>query len=189
MLIWQRIAGGFTCATTSMRGCGRTGLSRHQPRQRPGNDLSRQGRRCRFGESEQTGEGTHPSWLLGSCLTPDYWRLVAGPRPGGELSEFVRWPAQVHTPRWHAHRRGAGSGFVYPGRIRLCRCLRRGPCDSTTMNCSDCGCLASIRRCGWKVPGPAPVRALSSRALALKGGYEQPRSPRPTWRTKRPRAY
>jgi putative transposase len=52
--------------------------------------------------------------LLSYCVLPNHWHLVVWPREDGELSRFVGWLTLTHTQRWHAHRRSAGSGHLYP---------------------------------------------------------------------------
>jgi putative transposase len=56
--------------------------------------------------------------ILAWCLMPNHWHLVLRPLGDGDLSAFVRWLTMIHTQRWHAHRRSAGTGPLYQGRFK-----------------------------------------------------------------------
>jgi len=56
--------------------------------------------------------------LLGYCIMPDHWHLMAWPRGDGDLSEFMRWLTVTHTQRWHAHHHSSGTGPIYQGRFK-----------------------------------------------------------------------
>lgn len=50
--------------------------------------------------------------LLGDCVMPNQLYLMLWPREDGDLSSFMRWLTMIHTQRWPAHRRTAGTGSL-----------------------------------------------------------------------------
>ncbi|MDR3633586.1 MAG: transposase [Isosphaeraceae bacterium] len=79
----------------------------------------------------------HLTRLLAYCVMPTPFHLVLRPRTDGKLSDFMRWLTLTHAPRWHAHRRSAGTGHLHQGRFKafpverdqhfqtLCRYVKR----------------------------------------------------------------
>jgi putative transposase len=51
--------------------------------------------------------------LLAYCAMPNHFHLLLWPREDGDLSRFMRWLTVIHTQRWHADRRTAGTGRLY----------------------------------------------------------------------------
>jgi putative transposase len=56
--------------------------------------------------------------LLAYCVLPNHFHLLVWPCRDGGLSRFMRWLTMTQTQRWHAHRRSAGSGHLYQGRLK-----------------------------------------------------------------------
>ena len=56
--------------------------------------------------------------VLGYCVMPNHFHLVAWPREDGELSEFMRIFTVTQTRRWHARHRTTGTGPLYQGRFK-----------------------------------------------------------------------
>ena len=59
-----------------------------------------------------------PLRLLGYCIMPNHWHMVAWPKTDGELTAFFRWLTHTHTMRWHAHYHTSGTGHLYQGRFK-----------------------------------------------------------------------
>ena len=56
--------------------------------------------------------------LLGYCLMPNHWHLVAQAGRRTQLSTWMQWLTVTHTHRWHAHFHTAGEGPLYQGRFK-----------------------------------------------------------------------
>lgn len=59
-----------------------------------------------------------PIRILAYCLMPSHWHFVLWPESDGEVTGFLRWLAQTHSMRWHAHRGTVGTGHLYQGRFK-----------------------------------------------------------------------
>ena len=59
-----------------------------------------------------------PMRLLGWCVMPNHWHFVLWPQSDAEVTEFLRWLANTHTMRWHAHHGTGGTGHLYQGRFK-----------------------------------------------------------------------
>jgi putative transposase len=58
-----------------------------------------------------------PVGLLGYCIMPNHWHLVAqGQTPGG-ISRYMQWLTSTHAVRHRKRRRTVGLGHVYQGRF------------------------------------------------------------------------
>jgi putative transposase len=81
----------------------------------------------------------HPVALYSYCLMPNHFHLVCAPTADAQLSSFVGLTTLLHSKRWHAFRKTAGTGCVYQGRFRafpvqddthfltVCRYVERNP--------------------------------------------------------------
>ncbi len=58
----------------------------------------------------------HAMRLLGYCLMPNHFHLVAWPREDGDLSRWMQWLLTSHVRRYH--RDYQGSGHVWQGRFK-----------------------------------------------------------------------
>ena len=56
--------------------------------------------------------------LLTYCLMPNHFHLLLWPRGDCDLSAFMRWLTIIHTQRWLAHHRIAGTSHLYQGRYK-----------------------------------------------------------------------
>jgi putative transposase len=59
-----------------------------------------------------------PLRLLGFCVMPNHWHLVAWPRDDRELPRFMQWLTVTHANRWNRVRGLTGTGAVYQGRYK-----------------------------------------------------------------------
>jgi len=57
-----------------------------------------------------------PVTLLGYCLMPNHFHLIAWPGHDGELGRFMHWLENAHVRRYHRHYRS--SGHLYQGRFK-----------------------------------------------------------------------
>ena len=58
----------------------------------------------------------HSMRLLGFCLMPNHFHLVAWPREDGDLSRWMHWLSTSHVRRYHRHYKT--SGHVWQGRFK-----------------------------------------------------------------------
>jgi len=65
--------------------------------------------------------------VLTYCLMPNHWHFVLWPRADGEMSGFLRWLANTHSQRHHAHYHTAGTGHLYQGRFKSFPVQADGP--------------------------------------------------------------
>ena len=56
--------------------------------------------------------------LLGWCVMPNHWHLLAWPREDGALGRFMQRLTVTHARRWQEHTRRVGEGHVYQGRYK-----------------------------------------------------------------------
>jgi len=57
-----------------------------------------------------------PMRVLGYCLMPNHFHLVAWPRHDGELSLWMHWLLNAHVRRYHKHHQS--SGHLWQGRFK-----------------------------------------------------------------------
>ena len=56
--------------------------------------------------------------LLGWCVMPNHWHLLAWPREDGALGRFMQRLTVTHARRWQEHTQRVGEGHVYQGRYK-----------------------------------------------------------------------
>jgi len=59
-----------------------------------------------------------PIRILDYTVMPNHWHFVLWPQSDAEVTEFLRWLANTHTMRWHAHHGTGGTGHLYQGRFK-----------------------------------------------------------------------
>ena len=59
-----------------------------------------------------------PLEIFTYCVMPNHWHFMMRPLEDGQLTDFLRWLAQTHAMRWHAHYKTLGTGHLYQGRFK-----------------------------------------------------------------------